>query len=500
MKILQVNQIQALDAYTIENEPISSIDLMERASQAFVQAFVGLFSPDCPIYVFCGLGNNGGDGLAVSRLLLDLGYSVKTWVVRYTNRSSPDFAINYQRLAKLIHIQDLEDIADFPIIPSNAYIIDALFGSGLSRPLGGLSAEVVQEINVASATRVALDIASGLYADTTSVGEAIVRADYTISFQLPKLAFLLPQNAPYVGEWHICPIGLSSQYIHNCPTTWYYLDNQWIKSILKPRTKFSHKGTYGHSLLLAGSYGKMGAAVLAARACLRAGTGLLTTHIPRCGYEIMQTAVPEAMISIEGSWNWLQHLPDIQPYAAIGVGCGLDKYPATTQLLEKLLKTATQPLVIDADALNIIAENPRLLNLLPPNSLLTPHPKEFARLTQEVVEDNFERLEVLRNFAQVYQVYIILKGAHSALATPQGEVYFNSTGNPGMASGGSGDVLTGIITALLAQGYSVLHAGILGMYLHGLAGDLALATESQQSLMASDIIENLGKAFKYIMR
>jgi ADP-dependent NAD(P)H-hydrate dehydratase / NAD(P)H-hydrate epimerase len=497
MKILAVKQIQALDAYTIENEPISSINLMERASQAFVDSLRLRFSKTYPVYVFCGLGNNGGDGLAIARLLLAQGYTPKVFVVYHSEKSSADFAENFDKLRQLTDIQAIREANDFPEIAPNAILIDALFGSGLSRPLVGLSAEIVHKINQAQATRVAVDIASGLFADKASIGEAIVRADYTISFQLPKLAFMLPQNASYVGEWQVVAIGLSEKYLYECFTNYYYLDNQLVKSIIKPRSKFSHKGTFGHSLLIAGSYGKMGAAVLAARACLRAGTGLLTTHIPRCGYEIMQTAVPEAMISIEKSWNWLQYLPDIQPFTAIGIGCGLDKYPATIQLVEKLLKTATQTLVLDADALNILGENRQLLKILPKNSILTPHPKEFARLTHPVA-DHFERLEILRNFAQVYQVFVVLKGAHSVLASPEGNIYFNSTGNPGMASGGSGDVLTGIITALLSQGYTPLDASMLGVYLHGLAGDLALANESPESLIASDLIKNLGKAFKEI--
>jgi ADP-dependent NAD(P)H-hydrate dehydratase / NAD(P)H-hydrate epimerase len=497
MKILQVPQIQALDAYTIENEPISSINLMERASQAFTNTFINRFSKAHSIYIFCGLGNNGGDGLAIARLLLAQGYQPKVYVVYYAEKTTADFAENFEKLRQLTDIQAIRELNDFPEILENSIIIDALFGSGLSRSLTGLCAEIVQKINQTQAIRVAVDIASGLFADKTSIGEAIIRADYTIAFQLPKLAFLLPQNAQYVGEWQTVAIGLSEKFINESNTNHYYLDNQLVKSILKPRAKFSHKGTFGHSLLIAGSYGKMGAAVLAAQACLRAGTGLLTTHIPRCGYEIMQTAVPEAMISIEKSWNWLQYLPDIQPFTAIGVGCGLDKYPATIHLLEKLLKTATQPLVLDADALNIMGENRQLLKFLPKNSILTPHPKEFARLSHSV-EDNFERLEILRNFAQVYQVYVVLKGAHSALATPEGNIYFNSTGNPGMASGGSGDVLTGIITALLSQGYKPLEASMLGIYLHGLAGDLALKDESPESLIASDLVKNLGKAFKEV--
>jgi NAD(P)H-hydrate epimerase len=498
MKILSVKQIQALDAYTIANEPIASLDLMERASQAFVEAFVKLYSADYEVNIFCGLGNNGGDGLAIARLLLEKNYSIRVFVVRYAEKTSEDFEKNYQRLLAIHPIINLRESSDFPpFAKEKSLIIDAVFGSGLSRALSGLSADIILKINQLELPKVAVDIASGLVADGVSTSKAILKPTHTISFQLPKLAFLLPENAEYVGNWQVVPIGLSEKFIHDASSLYFYLDAKEAIKYVKKRAKFSHKGTYGHALLMVGSLGKVGAAVLCARACLRAGVGLLTVHIPKCAYTTLQTTVPEAMALVDEGQDFLQSFDsqELANYSAIGIGCGLDTQTITLKAFRKFLEKRPQNLVLDADALNLIAQNPDLKELIPKNSILTPHPKEFERLTRKT-ENHFERLEVLKNFAQTYGVYVVLKGAHSAIAIPEGKVFFNSTGNPGMATGGSGDVLTGIISGLLAQKYNPLEASLLGVYLHGLAGDLALQTQSVESLIASDLIENMGNAFK----
>lgn len=501
MKILNTQQIRDWDLFTIAHEPISSIDLMERASKKFVTHFSKQYDKTNPVFVFCGLGNNGGDGLAIARLLLELNYEIQVFVIRYAEKSSADFALNYQRLGKLMPIQEIKHLADFPNLPKNAILIDAIFGSGLSRNLTGLTAEVVLQINAHKTlnTIIAVDIPSGLQADQITKGEAIIQAYQTFTFQTPKLAFLFPQNADFVGDWQVLDIQLNQDYLENIETPFEFLEKKDFKSLLKNRKKFSHKGSFGHGLLLAGSFGKIGAAVLAAKAALKSGIGLLTVHIPECAYEILQISVPEAMASVDISEKYISALPNLEAYNAIGVGCGLGKHALTLGMLTELLQKTKVPLVIDADALNLIAENKYLLEILPPNSILTPHPKEFERLTRQT-PDNFERLEILRNFAAVYKVYVVLKGANSAIATPEGKIYFNSTGNAGMATGGSGDVLTGIITSLLAQNYTSYEASLLGVFLHGLAGDLALQHESQESLIASNIIECLGLAFEELRK
>jgi NAD(P)H-hydrate epimerase len=500
MKIFSVAQIQAWDAYTIQHEPIESIDLMERASEAFVKAFCHHFDTEKEVNIFCGMGNNGGDGLAVARLLSQRGFKIKVYLIRYTAQGSKDFQVNFQKVKEIAYPREIEKAEDIPQISQEAIIIDALFGSGLNRPLEGLLAEVINVLNQSSAIKVSIDIASGLYADTPTEGKAIFKADYTISFQAPKLAFLLPQNATYVGKWEVVNIGLHLDYEQNTASDYHLLDTLLAKSMYQPRHKFSHKGTYGHALLLVGSYGKMGAGVLATKAALRAGAGLVTAHIPTCGYNIMQTAVPEAMLSLDDKANILSQIPDLkgEKYKAIGVGCGIGKEKLTEAMLKDLLKKTKQALIFDADALNILAEMPSELQaLIPKNSILTPHPKEFSRLVGES-ENDFDRLIVLQAFAQAYQIYIVLKGAHSVIATPDGKLFFNTTGNPGMATGGSGDVLTGIITGLLAQGYSSESASLLGVYLHGKSGDLAAEVSGQEALIASDLIDYLGKAFLFI--
>lgn len=501
MKILTAEQIRALDAYTIEKDVISSINLMERASVAFTHWFLKKdFSKNGqkrPVYVFCGMGNNGGDGLAIARLLLGNQYEVTPCVVRYGATTSEDFDQNYERLQKKHTIIEVQAEADLPDIPANAVVVDALFGSGLNRPIEGIAAQTVKKMNRSGATIVSVDIASGLLPDSLSSG-VIVRANYTVSFELPKLALLLPHNDKFVGIWEAVPIGLNHTFIDDAPTTNYYINTDFAQKIFKPRSKFSHKGSFGHALMIAGSEGKIGAAVLTVHGGLRAGAGLLTIHLPTCGYNVLQTSLPEAMVSLDAHAQYVSNFPKIddKKYNAIGIGPGLGKHHNTLACLTKLLEKAQQPMVIDADAINLIAENKdKLLPNVPENSIFTPHPKEFERLVGRTSTD-YERLRTLKAFCQKHHVYVLLKGAHSALATPKGEVYFNSTGNPGMATAGSGDVLTGIITGLLSQRYTPFEAAALGMYIHGLAGDFAAKAEGQYALMASDIINHLGLAFK----
>lgn len=499
MKILDTTQIRALDAYTIQHEPIASVDLMERAALAFTSWFAAHFDTTKPVKVFCGLGNNGGDGLAIARLLIAKKYQVSAYVVDYSDKKSDDWMVNYERVSKLLIVQYIKNVNNFPLIGDGEVFIDAIFGSGLSRPTEGLVKEVIDLMNEQASAIVSVDIASGLYADSPNpAGSTIVKPQFTVAFQVPKLAFLLPRNAPFVGEWQVVDIGLNKAFLDKSATNYAYLDEKMANSLLKPRTKYSHKGTFGHALLIVGSYGKMGAAVLSARACLRSGVGLLTTRIPQCGYEIMQTAVPEAMALTDDAYEHFSFVPPLQPYNAIGIGPGLGKAEETLKAFSDLLMALEQPseekhpaLVIDADGLNLLSENRDLLRRLPPDTILTPHPKEFERLAGEA-DNDFDRLELLKDFAATQRVYVVLKGANTAIATPDGTVYFNSTGNPGMATGGTGDVLTGMITALLAQSYTPLEAALIGVYQHGRAGDKAAAQRGQSAMIASDLVEAIG--------
>ena len=499
MKILPVEKIREADAYTIKHEPIASIDLMERAAGQLFKWIKKRVDTSHTVRVFVGPGNNGGDGLTVSRMLCKKGYPVHVYLISYAKNRSEDAGVNLKRLEDLkkVPIHPVDDKKDLPEIGEDDIIIDAIFGSGLTRPVSGFIGEVVEHINAADAVTISIDIPSGLFADRHADPKEgkIIHADYTLSFQLPKLAFLLPENDPFVGEWHILDIGLHHDYINNAEVKNFLLTKRDVQTTLRPRNKFAHKGTFGHALLIAGSYGKTGAAILASRACLRSGVGLLHTHIPKAGYEIMQTAVPECMLSIDRYENYFSEVPDLGMYNAVGIGPGLGMEKQSQMALKLLIQNFSKPIVFDADALNILAENKTWLAFLPKGSILTPHPKEFERLAGKWADD-YEKLQKLRDLCFKYNIYIVLKGAYTCTGTPDGMCYFNSTGNPGMATAGSGDVLTGLITGLLAQGYSPAQAATLGVYLHGLAGDLAAKKKGQEAMLAGDIIENLGKAFK----
>lgn len=497
VKILTTDKIRALDRYTIESEPISSIDLMERACMAFTDWFVSQYATK-NIGIVCGTGNNGGDGLGIARLLAGKGFSVSVWVVLGGAKETADFKTNLHRLAGKLTVSEIISPTELPDFESCEVLIDAIFGSGLSRPVEGIYASVIDRMNCANAIKVAVDIPSGLLADRPSKG-SIVKAHQTVSFQTPKLAFLFPENSQFVGDWVVVDIGLAKAYIDQLEGSNFLLDEDDVKRILRPRLRFSHKGTYGHALLVAGSHGKMGAGVLSARAALRSGVGLLTVHVPSSGNEILQSSVPEAMTSIDENENFFSSIPQGLNYQTIGIGPGLGKNPKSAAALGRLLKDYAKPMVIDADALNLISENRELISLIPAGSILTPHPKEFERLVGSWAND-FERLEEQRNFSIEKKAIVVLKGAFTSISSPSGKVYFNPTGNAGMATGGSGDVLTGVLTGLLAQGYPSEQAAVLGVYLHGLSGDLAVQQASMNSLIASDLIDFLPGAFRKIQK
>jgi NAD(P)H-hydrate epimerase len=495
MKILSADQIKAWDAYTIREESIVSIELMERASRAFVNWFIERYDATQKVGIVCGTGNNGGDGLAIARLLHDWNYPVNVWIVRGGITESPDFTTNLNRLEK-ISIHEITANADCELFSDRNILIDAIFGTGLSRPVEGIYAKVIDCLNRSKAIKLAVDIPSGLRVDKHWEGE-IFKAHHTVSFQNPKLAFLMPENQQFIGEWHLVDIGLSKKFLKEVEVSYSLTTLKYAKRILKPRSRFDHKGRFGHALLIAGSTGKIGAAVLASRAALRSGLGLLTVHVPQSGYSIIQTAVPEAMATIDQSVNYFSGREVEDFYDVLGIGPGLGQADESVKGLKEILNKFRKPVVIDADALNILSSNPELQKLIPVGSILTPHPGEFERMVGPWKND-FDRLDKLKEFAARIQSIVILKGANSAIATPVEKVFFNSTGNPGMATGGSGDVLTGILTALLAQGYRSEEAAILGVYLHGLAGDLAIREKGQNSLIASDIIDFLPAAFKKI--
>lgn len=498
MKLFTCKQIAEIDQLTMKLEPISSLDLMERASGQVSEWIIHRTEIEKDIYIFAGPGNNGGDALAVARLLAWCNFRCTVWLADFGRELKSDVAFNLQRLESQnkVILKKINSVDDIPEIPANTVVVEGLFGSGLNQPLTGLAKSIVESINKSGAKVISIDIPAGLFGEDNSKNDfsAIIRANHTLTFQFPKLSFLFPENDIFVGSWEVLPIGLHAEAILRTQSKYFNLNQTFISGILKKRAKFSHKGTYGHALLIAGCYGKMGAAILASKACLRAGAGLLTTHVPRIGYQIIQNAVPEAMTSIDNSETIFTEIPELGPYSAIGIGPGIDKTFETQSALKNLLQAKPSKLVIDADALNILSENQDWYTLLPENAILTPHPKEFERLAGSS-GDSFERLQKQVAFSMKYKVIVVFKGAHSCISVPDGTVFFNSTGNPGMATAGSGDVLTGIILGLLAQDYTAEEAATIAVYLHGMAGDIAAEKYSMHSLISSDIIEKLGAAF-----
>ena len=493
MKVFSAAQIRAWDQYTITHEPISSLDLMERAAKAFMYWFCARYDSSTKICICCGEGNNGGDGLAIARLLAQKEYAVQLLVVRHLATPSADFIANLTRLPTCVEPTIVQTADELPELDDYEILIDALLGTGLSRPVEGVMASLISHINQHPIKVISVDIGSGLYCDRPTPASAIVmKADQTVTFQSPKLAFFFPSNQGYVGDWTAVEIGLSQAYYEATFSPYFYTDTKAAQRLVRSRAKFSHKGTYGHALLMAGSHGKIGAAILAARACMRSGVGLLTVRTAGVGYSILQSTVPEAMVLPDPDEHFLSELPDLQAYDAIGVGPGIGQVACVRALVVALIASTARPLVLDADAINCLALERSASSSLPTQTILTPHLKEFERLVGSTALDDFERLDQARTFCENYGVTLCLKGAHTAVVCPDGSVHFNSTGNPGMATAGSGDVLTGILTALLAQGYTATEAAILGVYQHGLAGDRAAIRRGQSALIASDLIEHLG--------
>lgn len=497
MKIFTAEQIRKADAFTIENEPVSSVNLMERAALACVSWLLNHSKNNEKFVIFCGYGNNGGDGFAMARMLYQKGFEITVFIdFQNAEKFSADAKINYNRLREIsgIEIFDFDEVSNFDF--SDKTIIDALLGTGLSRKIEGKIRELIVFLNNLPNRKISVDLPSGLYADrNTEENSTIFQADETLSFQFWKKAFLHPESGKYAGKIHILDIGLSGKFIHETKTAEYIICEKLIKTVYKPRPDFSHKGNFGKTCIIAGSFGKIGAAVLATKAALRTGSGLTFTLAPKCGYEILQSACPEAMF-LYGGEDFVSHF-EVEEYFVCGIGPGLGTDPETEEAFITFLEKYEKPLVLDADALNIIAKEENSIAHIPKNSVITPHPKEFERLFGKSA-NSFERLEIAKKHSRELEIVIVLKDHHTQIIKPSGKVFYNITGNSGMAKGGSGDVLTGIITSLLSQNYSSEEAAIFGVWLHGKAGDLAAEKYSRESMLPSEIIDELSAAFKFI--
>jgi len=500
MKIFTAAQMHELDNYTIEHEPVKSIDLMERAARALVRAITARWGREAPVVVFAGPGNNGGDALAVARLLSDQGYQVQTYLFNISGKLSADCAENKQRLmTKRGHplLTEVTQEFDPPQLEAGMLVVDGLFGSGLNKPLAGGFASLVKYVNASKAEVVSIDVPSGLMTEDNgyNVRANIMRATLTLTLQHYKLCFLFPEHQQFIGELQVLDIGLSQEGIAKTDAPFTLTEADDVAALLKSRDPFSHKGTMGHALLVAGSYGMAGAAILAARACMRGGAGKLTVHTPRRNVNILQTTVPEAVLHVDHEETTFSEAIATEGFQAMAIGPGLGTTEQTAIAMIAQLRRAQCPVVADADALNILASKHAWMQQLPKGIIITPHPKELERLEGQCT-DSYELLSKARLLAERLHGYVVLKGHHTAVCMPDGHVAFNTTGNAGMATAGSGDVLTGLLLALLARGYDQRQACQLGVYLHGLAGDIAAADLGEESLMASDIIDYLPKAFK----
>lgn len=500
MKIFTSAQIKELDKFTIENEPISSLNLMERAAQTMTRSITELWGTATPIVVFAGPGNNGGDALAIARMMADQGYQIVAYLFNISGHLSPDCAANKKLLEENKHIQQFFEVTqefDPPVLDEKTLVIDGLFGSGLNKPLAGGFASLVKYINASPSKIVSIDAPSGLMAEdnTYNIKANIIRAYLTLTLQQPKLSFFFAENQQFIGQLRVLDIRLSQEGIQKMDSSYTVIEENDIRNSLLPRNPYAHKGQMGHALLIAGSYCMAGAAILAAKACLRSGVGKLTVNSPRRNIPMIQQSVPEAIIKTGAEEIIFAESVDTEEYNAMGIGPGLGQSEQTAIALIAQLRRTQCPIVADADAINILGNHRAWLQQLPKGIILTPHPKEFDRLEGHSA-DSYERLTKACNLAERLQGIVILKGHYTAICMADGHVMFNPTGNAGMATAGSGDVLTGIITGLLARGYQPKEACMVGVYLHGLAGDLAAAELGEESLLASDIIQYLPRAFK----
>lgn len=503
MKIFESHIIPELDNATCEAQRIDSLQLMERAANTVACEIISRFLPTQRIVVIAGPGNNGGDALAAARILFEQGYKkVEVFLFNVLGKISHDCDEEKKRIITMEGIDFTEVKRDFqpPYLGENDVVVDGLFGSGLKYPLQGGFLSLAKYVNASGAYVISIDIPSGLFGEWNSgmIRDYMVKADLTLTFEFPRLSFFFGENAGVLGEWKVLDIDLDKAKMKETSTDFMYVEMRNVRPFLKPRGKFTGKRDYGSVLMMTGSIGMIGASVMSAKACLRSGAGLVTVHSARYAMPVVQTSVPEAMFEPDRNEHYITDMTVHHSHQAVAIGPGIGTHDRTIDALENFLKTCETPLVLDADALNCMARRPQLLSLIPANTIITPHAGEFDRLFGEH-EDSETRLKKAIDMAKFYNIIIVLKGHYTATVRPTGKVYFNSTGNPGMATAGSGDVLTGVIAALLAQGFRPEHAATVGVFVHGLAGDIAVKENGEYGVMASDIANNCGRAIKAII-
>jgi len=502
MKVFSTAQLYEADKITAEKQEVTHNELIERAgTQIFNWFHQRLQGAPVPVHVFCGIGDNGSSGLVVARLLVENGYNVKTYIVNYSSKRSKDFLVNYDRIKNVTKDWPLLMTSenDFPAMTPNDIIIDAMFGIGINRTPDGWVKTLIQYMNAQPCFKLAIDVPSGMFADAPIEDiETVVKANHTLTFQAPKLAFFLPATGNFAGYYDVLDIGIDREFLMTNPGIASLIAKPNAQRMYKQRDKYSHKGTFGHTLIVSGSYGAMGAAVLSTKGALRIGAGKVTSFVPECGYQIMQTAVPEAMVLTNDEDDLITDIKyDFEP-SAIAVGMGIGTKKETAAALLSLFKKTKSPIVIDAYAINCISENKELLKHIPEQAIFTPHDGELERLVGAWKND-YDKIEKAKVFAKKHKAIVVLKGANT-ITVYEDQLYINTSGNPGMATTGTGDVLSGAIVGLLSQGYDPLTATIFGVYLHGSAGNIVSQAISYEGTMAGDIADALGEAFIELFR
>lgn len=510
MKIFTSEDIRTIIAKSLEADGSTVAELAEKVAEGVAADILARWRPTKRTFVFAGPGLNGAYGLATARKLAEAGFSPEVFLFNIRGKMlSPDCKRLRDEVEKVpgLTLTEVVNTFDPPQLPSSALVVDALFGVENHQPLAGGFVSLVRYINESRTTVVSIDLPSGLFSDwnPNGVNRDIIHANTTVAVGFPHLCFLMDENAELVGQWKVLDVGFDEGVVREMPTKFHLVERADIKRVLRPRSEFCNKNDLGHALLIAGSYGMVGAATLAARGALRSGAGKVSVYSASCAYSPLQTSVPEAMFIgdkgkfMVGAINPATFPQSAKGNLAVAIGPGLGTNDATAAAVESFIKSWDKPMVVDADALNIIAMKRDLLNHLPLLSVLTPHDGEFDRLFD--AQFNHER-RILKaiEMSAAYNILILLKGRYSALVRPDGKVFFNFSGNPGMATGGSGDVLTGVIAGFMAQGLKPEVASIVAAFVHGEAGDLAAEEQGEYGMTSGDIASKIGIAIKNIMK
>lgn len=508
MKIFSSEEINAIIKYTLKEQGLTERQFIDNVGEALASEIISRLIPGHKLVMFAGPELNGAYGLATARHLCLQGFHPEVYLFNVGGkrisdncRAARDSFVESCGPELLTEITGME--FSMPDLAGEVTVIDSLFGTERQTPLGGGFQSIVRHINDTATRIVSLDVPSGLLVDSVEglINRNIIHATLTLAIGVPRVAFFLRENAELLGSWKIVPVDLSQRAMDSLPLTYGMVERSYVRKVLPPRHPFESKADSGDAIIFGGSYGMLGASVLAAKAALRGGCGKVTVHGPRCGYFVLQTAVPCALFESDPGDLAINTIELKRNYNAVAIGPGMGTVDATIDALDSFLKIAnanSRPLILDADALNCIAIRPEMLNHLPVLSVLTPHAGEFDRIFGRQ-PTSYARLLKARSEAQKRQIIIVLKGHFTAIVRPDGKVLFNPTGSVALATAGTGDVLTGLMAALAARGLPMEVAAIAAPYIHGVAGDLSAGIHGTYGVTASDVADNIGRAIKDII-